>query len=231
MTKLAQLSEDLRDHISNPDVVRAIIKELNDEIAYCPILRNIERERNHNISEEDVIVFSDLGDEDRNEVYVYLGRILESVLTCILSDSFKVKKDRTSSGDLTIQDIIWEIKGTSAENSWTGSTHATKKEDERMNFIGVKYGMNKDVNIFDILNGSVTLIDEIFIGIFDDLRLIRKGTAKENSSRTQLYISIQDYDELKNKVAWGNLSYPDGGIYKKDGTLKKNVKYLKLEAA
>ena len=30
----------------------------------------------------------------------------------------------------------------------TGSTHATKKEDDKMDFIGIKYGLNEDANVF-----------------------------------------------------------------------------------
>ena len=225
------LSTDIRDFLADEQIVKKIVKELNEEITYCPILRNLKREYVKKVIDSDVIKFSELGSEDRNEVYVYLGRILESVLTCALADDFNVKKDRTSSGDVSINGVIWEIKGTSGNNSWTGSTHASKKEDEKIDFIGVKYGINEDVNVFDIMNQTANLIDEIFIGVFENLTFIRRGSATKNSSRTSLLISIHDYDKVKEQVAWGNLAYPSGGIYKKDGTLKKNVKYLQLETA
>ena len=142
-----------------------------------------------------------------------------------------MKKDRTSSGDVTIQDVVWEIKGTSGKNSWTGSTHASKKEDDKMNFIGVKYGINENVDVFDILVGHANLIDEIFVGVFENIELVRRGSATKSNSRTSLYIPIETYDIVKEQVAWGNLAYPSGGIYKKDGTLKSNVKYLQFEPA
>lgn len=217
---MTELSVNLRDYFANPQVAKSVLKELNEEISYCPILRNIQREKNHGIITDDVIMFSDLGSEDRNEVYVYLGRILESVLTCLLSHQFSVKKDRTSSGDVTIEEIIWEIKGTSGKNSWTGSTHASKKEDDSMNFIGVKYGINEKVNVFDILNGSSDLIDEIFIGVFENIDLIRRGSATGSNSRTSLLISVEDYDTVKEQVAWGNFRFP-----------KQNGKYLQFEPA
>ena len=225
------LSTDIRDFFADPVIAKSVLKELNEEIAYCVTLRNLNRELAKKFIDTDQIKFSELGAEERNEVYVYLGRILESVLPCALADNFKVKKDRTSSGDTDIEDSTWEIKGTSGTNSWTGSTHASKKEDDLMNFIGVKYGINEDVNVFDIMNGTVNLIDEIFIGVFDDLTFIRRGSATKSNSRTSLLISVHDYDKVKGQVAWGNVAYPSGGIYKKDGTLKKNVKYLQLETA
>jgi hypothetical protein len=217
---MTQLSVNLRDYFSNPNVAKSVLKELNDEISYCPILRNLKREKLKGVVNTDVIKFSELGSEDRNEVYVYLGRILESVLTCILADNFQVKKDRTSSGDVTIEEIIWEIKGTSGKNSWTGSTHASKKEDDTMNFIGVKYGINENVNVFEIIDGNVDLIDEIFIGVFEDLNLIRRGSATGSNSRTSLLISIHDYDTVKEQVAWGNFRLPN-----------RNGKYLQFEPA
>jgi hypothetical protein len=225
------LSTDIRDFLADPAIVKSIIKKLNERIAYCVTFCNLKFEYDCGVIDSDQIKFSELGAEDRNEVYVYLGRILESVLPCVLVVNFKVKKDRTSSGDTTLEDITWEIKGTSGDNSWTGSTHASKKEDDLINFIGVKYGINEDVNVFDIMNGTANLIDEIFIGVFDDLTFIRRGSATKSNSRTALSISVHDYDKVKEQVAWGNVAYPSGGIYKKDGTLKKNVKYLQLETA
>lgn len=214
------LSTDIRDFFANPEVAKAVLKELNEEITYCPILRNLKREYVKKVIDSDVIKFSELGSEDRNEVYVYLGRILESVLTCVLADDFNVKKDRTSSGDVTIEGLIWEIKGTSGNNSWTGSTHASKKEDEKIDFIGVKYGINEDVNVFDIMNQTANLIDEIFIGVFDDLTFIRRGSATKSNSRTSLLISVDDYDKVKEQVAWGNFRLPN-----------RNGKYLQFEPA
>jgi hypothetical protein len=223
-----KLSADIRDFFSDPMIVESIIKELNEEIVYCPILRNLSAELNVGIIDTDQIKFSELGKEDRNEVFVYLGRILERVLTCKLkvSGRFNVKKDRTSSGDLTIEDIdkiikmIWEIKGTSGNNSWTGSTHASKKEDSSIDFIGIKYGINKNANIFQVISGQVNLIDEIFIGVFDNLTFIRRGSATKSNSRTSLLISVDDYDKVKEQVAWGNFRKPGN-----------NGKYLQLETA
>jgi hypothetical protein len=225
------LSTDIHDFLADEQVVKKIVKQLNERIAYCVTLSNLKFEYDCGVIDSNQIKFSELGAEDRNEVYVYLGRILESVLPCVLVVNFKVKKDRTSSGDTAIEDITWEIKGTSGTNSWTGSTHASKKEDDLINFIGVKYAINEDVNVFDIMNGTANLIDEIFIGVFENLTFIRRGSATKNSSRTSLLISVDDYDKVKEQVAWGNVAYPSGGIYKKDGTLKKNVKYLQLETA
>ena len=152
-------------------------------------------------------------------MFVYLGRILESVLTCQLSkcDSFDVKKDRSSSGDVTINGRIWEIKGTSGKNSWTGSTHATKKEDDKMDFIGIKYGLNEDANVFDIFTGNAKLIEEIFIGVFDQIELIRRGSATQSNSRTSLLIGIDEYESVKEQIAWGWLKKP-----------ARNGKYLQL---
>lgn len=213
----------IRDYFSNPVVVKQIVEELNQEIAFCPILRNLKREKSAGVIDTDSIKFRDLGNEDRNEVFVYLGRILESVLTCKLTESdynFDVKKDRTSSGDVTINEIVWEIKGTSGKNSWTGSTHASKKEDDSIDFIGIKYGINEDADVFDVLSGQSQLIDEIFIGVFDNLYFIRNGSATKSNSRTSLLISVEDYDKVKDQVAWGNFRLP-----------RSNGKYLQLEAA
>ena len=190
---------DIRDYFSDPNIVAEIVRELNMEIGFCPILRNLKREKDCGVIDDESISFRELGAEDRNEVFVYLGRILESVLTCQLSkcDSFDVKKDRSSSGDVTINGRIWEIKGTSGKNSWTGSTHATKKEDDKMDFIGIKYGLNEDANVFDIFTGNAKLIEEIFIGVFDQIELIRRGSAIKNS-RTSLLIGIDEYESVKD---------------------------------
>ena len=216
-------ASDIRATFSDPPMVMRIKKELNEEICYCPILRNLNRELKSGVIYTTELKFKDLGAEDRNEVFVYLGRILESVLTCQLAQyesEFKVRKDRNSSGDVTINGKIWEIKGTSGKNSWTGSPHASKKEDKEIDFIGFKYGINEDANIFDVLNGVVGLIDTIFIGVFEQLQFIRRGSATKSNSRTSLLISIDDYDIVKEQVAWGNFRIP-----------RNNGKYLQLEAA
>ena len=67
-------------------------------------------------------------------------------------------------------DASGRSRGTSGKNSWTGSTHATKKDD-KMDFIGIKYGLNEDMNVFDIFTGHSKLIEEIFIGVFDQIEL------------------------------------------------------------
>ena len=213
---------EIRDYFSDSNIVAEIVRELNTEIGFCPILRNLKREKDSGVIDNESITFRELGTEDRNEVFVYLGRILESVLTCQLAkcDSFDVKKDRSSSGDVTINGRIWEIKGTSGKNSWTGSTHASKKEDDKMDFIGIKYGLNEDINVFDIFTGDAKLLGEIFIGVFDQIELIRRGTATQSNSRTSLLIGIEEYDVVKEQIAWGWLQKP-----------QRNGKYLQLCAA
>ena len=214
-------ASDIRATFSDPPMVMRIKKELNEEICYCPILRNLNRELKSGVIYTTELKFKDLGAEDRNEVFVYLGRILESVLTCQLSEAgYSVKKDRSSSGDLTITEDIWEIKGTSGKNSWTGSTHASMKEDKAMDFIGIKYGIDEDANVFDVLNGTVELIPHIFIGVFEQLNFIRRGSATKSNSRTSLLISVDDYAIVKNQVAWGDFRLP-----------RNNGKYLQLIAA
>ena len=218
--KTTNLSTDLRDYLNDGKIVKSILKELNQEIAYCPILRNLKREFAKKVIDTANIKFSDLNSEDRNEVFVYLGRILESVLTCVLADKFNVKKDRTSSGDITIEDVVWEIKGTSSNNSWTGSTHASKKEIGSLHFMGIKYKINEDADVFEILSGNSNLIDEIFIGVFENLNFIRRGFADGSNSRTSLKISVDDYEVVKEQVAWGNFRVP-----------QRNGKYLQFETA
>ena len=70
----------IRDYFSDSNIVAEIVRELNMEIGFCPILRNLKREKDC-VIDNDSITFRELGSEDRNEVFVYLGRILESVLT------------------------------------------------------------------------------------------------------------------------------------------------------
>ena len=111
-------STQIRSTLANWYVVDTIKEVLNSEICYCPILRNLQREYDANVINNNATRFSDLGTEDRNEVFVYLGRILESVITCELAKfGLNVSKDRTSSGDVTVNGNIWEIKGTSGKNS------------------------------------------------------------------------------------------------------------------
>jgi hypothetical protein len=214
------LSTDIRDFFNDSQTVHSILKELNQEIAYCPILRNLKRELSKKVIDTTSITFSNLNSEDRNEVFVYLGRILESVLTCVLADKFDVKKDRTSSGDVTINGVVWEIKGTSSNNAWTGSTHASKKEIGSLHFMGIKYKINEDADVFEILSGNSSLIDEIFIGVFENLNFIRRGFANGSNSRTSLKISVDDYETVKQQVAWGNFRIP-----------QRNGMYLQFETA
>ena len=214
------LCADIRDFFSNPAVVQEIVQELNEEISYCPILRNLKREIAAGVAPSKNIKFSDLGNEDRNEVYVYLGRILESVLTCKLASQFDVLKDRTSAGDVIINSRVWEIKGTSGNNSWTGSTHASKKEDDAIDFIGIKYGIDENANVYDVLERNGDLIPEIFIGVFENLNFVRRGSATKSNSRTSLLISMEDYDKVKGQVAWGNFRLP-----------QRHGKYLQFETA
>ena len=89
-----------------------------------------------------------------------------------------------------------------------------------MNFIGVKYGINEDTKVFDIINGVEGLIGEIFIGVFEKLNFVRKGSATQSNSRTSLLISLDDYDTVKEQVCWGNFRIP-----------QRNGKYLQLEPA
>ena len=85
---------------SRPNIVAEIVRELNMEIGFCPILRNLKREK-------DCGVIDDRAFHSVNRIIkigmkcsVYLGRILESVLTCQLQSVTPddVKKDRSSSG-------------------------------------------------------------------------------------------------------------------------------------
>jgi hypothetical protein len=214
------LSSDIRDFFSDPQVVQEIREELNEEISYCPILRNLKREIAAGVAPNKDIKFCDLGSEDRNEVYVYLGRILESVLTCKLARQFDVLKDRTSAGDVVINSRVWEIKGTSGNNSWTGSTHASKKEDDSIDFIGIKYGIDENADIYHVLERNADLISEIFIGVFENLNFVRRGNATKSNSRTSLLISVEDYDKVKGQVAWGNFRIP-----------QRHGKYLQFETA
>ena len=215
-------STKIRTTLARLDVVDSIKEVLNSEICYCPILRNLQREYDANVINNNTTRFRDLGTEDRNEVFVYLGRILESVITCELARfGLDVSKDRTSSGDVTVSGNIWEIKGTSGKNSWTGSTHASKKESKPMDFIGIKYGIDEDADVFKVLSGDVKLIPNIFIGVFEKLEFIRRGKETSNNSRTSLLISKEDYDIVKEQIAWGS--------FKKSP--RKNSKYLELIAA
>lgn len=228
-----QVCDLVREFLSRPKVVADIIATLNREIVFCPIIRNIGRERDKGIIKVCTLKYSDLCKEDRNEISVYLGRILESIITCLLVDSgygFEIEKDRTSSGDLTINLWIYEVKGTIKESGWTGSTHATKKESKLMNFIGVRYGIIDGVDVFDVLNNRSDLIDNIFIGVFHQVKMIRTGTASDNSSRTELRLDVEDYDVLKDQVAYGKLGFPGGSLYKKNGQKKSRraCSYLQL---
>tara|TARA_B100001250_G_scaffold134163_1_gene114698 strand:+ start:121 stop:771 length:651 start_codon:yes stop_codon:yes gene_type:complete len=213
-------STQIRTTLARLDVVESIKEVLNSEICYCPILRNLQREYDANVINNNTTCFSDLGNEDRNEVFVYLGRILESVITCELAKyGLNVSKDRTSSGDVTVNKKIWEIKGTSGNNSWTGSTHASKKEDKPIDFIGVKYGIDEDADVFKVLSGDIQLVPNIFIGVFEQLKFIRRGKETKSNSRTSLLISKENYDIVKEQVSWGYLK-----------KLRKNSKYLELVA-
>lgn len=214
------LSAQIRDFFSDPNIVQEIREELNEEISYCPILRNLKREIAAGVAPNNKIKFSELGSEDRNEVYVYLGRILESVLTCKLKSQFDVLKDRTSAGDVIINTRVFEIKGTSGNNSWTGSTHASKKEDDSIDFIGVKYGIDENADVYSVLERNSDLISELFIGVFENLNFVRRGSATKSNSRTSLLISVADYDKVKGQVAWGNFRIP-----------QRHGKYLQFETA
>ena len=76
------MAQAIRDYFSEPEIVADIVKELNQEIALCTIFRNLKREYDHGVTDAPLMTFRELNAEDRNEVFVYLGRLLESVLTC-----------------------------------------------------------------------------------------------------------------------------------------------------
>ena len=104
-------STKIRTTLARLDVVDSIKEVLNSEICYCPILRNLQREYDANVINNNTTRFRDLGTEDRNEVFVYLGRILESVITCELARfGLDVSKDRTSSGDVQLTLIFGRLK-------------------------------------------------------------------------------------------------------------------------
>ena len=71
-----------------------------------------------------------------------------------------------------------------------------------------------------MLNGTVELIPHIFIGVFEQLNFMRRGSASKSNSRTSLLISVDDYAIGKNQVAWGDFRLP-----------RNNGKYLQLIAA
>ena len=84
---------------------------------------------------------------------------------------------------------------------WFYSRH--QERDDKMDFIGIKYGLNEDANVFDIFTGNAKLIEEIFIGVFDQIELIRRGSATQSNSRTSLLIGIDEYESVKEQIAWG----------------------------
>ena len=86
---------------------------------------------------------------------------------------------------------------------------------------GIKYGIDEDADVFKVLSGDVKLIPNIFIGVFEQLEFIRRGKETSNNSRTSLLISKEDYDIVKEQIAWGS--------FKKSP--RKNSKYLELIAA
>ena len=57
---------EVRNTLSDWRVVKEIKEELNQEICYCPILRNLEREYSNNVIDNREVKFRDLGAEDRN---------------------------------------------------------------------------------------------------------------------------------------------------------------------
>lgn len=222
---MTSLSDDLRDFFSNPKNVDILLNKLNTKIARCcPRIESLQEKFEKKILKTRQFTFNDLGKEFKNEVYVYLGRALEDYSVILLADQFYVEEVNSSDGDLIIgnnlQRLLWELKGTSQTDSWTGSTHATRKEDKPMNFLGFGYNINKEANLFDLIDGNVRLIDELFIGVFENLTLVRHGEASESSSRTKLRIPVADYDVVKKQVAWGNFRQ-----------FRKNQTYLHFETA
>ena len=216
------LTKEILNYYRDPQVVAELLKRLNKRVLNCPTLLNLIDARDAGLIEkQEVIKFGDLNKEDRNVVSVYLGRLLEVQFACLLarSKTLKVMLDRSSSGDLTIESLvdqmikeILEIKGTVSKDGWNGSTHASKKEDKPMNFVGVRYGIDNDRNLWDVINGDVDLIDGLFIGIFYQLQFIRCGKATKSNSRTSLHIHIDEYDNRESEVAWGKFKLPRGAF-------------------
>ena len=52
---------DIRDYFSDPNIVAEIVRELNMEIGFCPILRNLKREKDCGVIDDESISFRELG--------------------------------------------------------------------------------------------------------------------------------------------------------------------------
>ena len=224
------LTSEVLEYYRDPLVVAELQERLNTRVLNCPVLLNLTDSRDAGLIEDEKVeclTFGDLNKEDRNEISVYLGRILEVQFACLLArcDTFTVALDRSSSGDLSIRrellKEILECKGTVSKDGWNGSTHASKKEDKPMNFVGVRYGIDNERNLWDVINGNIDLIDGLFIGVFSQLQFIRKGTATKSNSRTSLHIHIDQYETRQDEVAWGKFKLPQGAF--------KNKKVYKLQ--
>jgi len=196
----------------------SILSELNESIIHSPIIYNFKKDFLAGIIDTDNITYSSIGNEEALKISVDLGKNLESVIPRTLKKYGidDVKKFNDSIGDIKVEGVSWEIKGTSSVNntSWTGATHSTGKEHNTMNFIGVRYQINKNVNLLDVYDRKSDLITNLIIVVIEELKFNRNGIEKNNSSYTCLQIPVENYQKVEKGLVCGKI--------------KKNQKYLKF---
>ena len=192
--------------LENKEIIDEIVSTLNEEVKNSYVFSAINRQKEMSLSDISDMKFSDLTKEEKEGVSIVLGRILESVIPFILArQGMEVRVDRNSDGDMVVDGKTWEIKGTVGTTGWQGSTHSTKKEDNVINFVGAVYGINPDVLITDILDGTENVVSSFLMGAWAGLDFARMGEATSSNSRTMLKLPASEINNLYSGLICGNM--------------------------
>ena len=192
--------------LENKEIIDEIVSTLNEEVKNSYVFSAINRQKEMSLSDISDMKFSDLTKEEKEGVSIVLGRILESVIPFILArQGMEVRVDRNSDGDMVVDGKTWEIKGTVGTTGWQGSTHSTKKEDNVINFVGAVYGINPDVLITDILDGTENVVSSFLMGAWAGLDFTRMGEATSSNSRTMLKLPASEINNLYSGLIVGNM--------------------------
>ncbi len=102
-----------------------------------------------------------------------------------------VKHYHNPNGDLIMifpsgEEVIWEIKTSQAEDSFSGATHSSSKSS---NFILINYSINKDQSLE--FGDNIGLITELAVFVWDNMEGEFVGKHTDKSSWTTLKIKSE----------------------------------------
>ncbi|HQJ56945.1 MAG TPA: hypothetical protein PLH46_04815 [Caldisericia bacterium] len=117
----------------------------------------------------------------------------------------KVESSHDAVGDLIIffpngDKMIWEIKTSQGENSFTGATHSSSKCN---NYILINYSIDRDMKLS--LKKNKNFIKDIAVFVWDDMEAKWSGEPSKNNSFTTLKIPSEILEKRPEIIVVGKL--------------------------